>query len=138
MRVWVDDVRGLLGLVDMDIVELHPWGSTVDDIEHPDLLVFDLDPGPGVEWHFVTDTALGLRKALQADGYEPWVKTSGGKGLHVVVPLPERKWDWAKVRVWTKRFAEKFAERDPRYTASSTADRDGRLFIDYLRYGRGN
>ena len=54
------------------------------------------------------------------------------------MPLPERKWDWAKVRVWTKRFAEKFAQRDPRYTASSTVNREGRLLIDYLRNGRGN
>jgi bifunctional non-homologous end joining protein LigD len=58
--------------------------------------------------------------------------------LHVMVPLPDSKWDWAKVRIWTKRFAEKFAERDPHYTASSMFDREGRLFIDYPRNGRGN
>jgi bifunctional non-homologous end joining protein LigD len=138
VRVWIDNVPGLLGLVEMDVIELHPWGSTVDDIEHPDLLVFDLDPGPGIDWHFVIHTALELRTALQKEGYQPWAKTSGGKGLHVMVPLPDRKWDWAKVRVWTKRFAEKFANRDPRYTASSTVHREGRLFIDYLRNGRGN
>ena len=64
VRVWVDDLDGLLGLLDMDVVEVHPWGATVDDIEHPDLLVFDLDPGEGIEWDFVTGTALALRDQL--------------------------------------------------------------------------
>src|SRR5215211_7348296 len=87
VRVWVDDLAGLLGLLEMDAVELHPWAATVDDIEHPDHLVFDLDPGPGVEWEFVIETALKLRALLQEDGYESWPKLTGGKGLHVMVPI---------------------------------------------------
>src|SRR5947209_12606611 len=71
VRLWVDDVEGLLGLVEMDAVELHPWAATVDNIERPDRLVFDLDPGPGVAWEFVIETALALRRMLEADGYHP-------------------------------------------------------------------
>jgi bifunctional non-homologous end joining protein LigD len=138
VRVWVDSVEGLLGLLQMDAVELHPWGATCDDIEHPDFLVFDLDPGSGIEWEFVLDTALGLRDMLQAEGFAPWVKTSGGKGLHVIVPLPDCPWDWDGARVWTKKIAQRFATRDRRYTISSTTGGRNRLFIDYLRNGRGS
>ncbi|MGE5538753.1 MAG: non-homologous end-joining DNA ligase [Gemmatimonas sp.] len=137
VRVWVDDLDGLLGLLDMDVVEVHPWGATVDDIEHPDLLVFDLDPGPGVPWEFVCETAFALRDFLCDEGFDPWLKTSGGKGLHVMVPA-ERAMDWAEARVWAKDTAARFARRDRRYTAVSTSDRVGRIFIDYLRNGRGN
>src|SRR3954469_23493682 len=66
VRLWVDDLAGLLGLVEMGAIELHPWGTTIDDIEHPDLLVFDLDPGEGIAWEFVVDTAFALRKLLEA------------------------------------------------------------------------
>ncbi len=138
VRVWVDSVAGLVALLDMDAVELHPWGATVDDIEHPDLLVFDLDPGAGTEWALVRDTALLLRDVLRREGYRPWPKTSGGKGLHVMVPLPHRDWDWDQARAWSKSLAMRFAGRDPRYTASSAVDRTGRVFIDYLRNGRGS
>lgn len=138
VRVWIDDLKGLLGLVDMDVVEVHPWGATVDDIEHADLIVFDLDPGEGIAWDFVTATALALRKDLEVDGLQPWVKTTGGKGLHVMVPL-EEKMAWRDVRLWTKAKMESFAERDKRYTTSSAlSHRKGRLFLDYLRNGRGN
>jgi bifunctional non-homologous end joining protein LigD len=138
VRVWIDSIAGLLGLLRMDVVELHPWGATFDDLEHPDILVFDLDPGPGTPWEFVLDTALGLRDLLQAEGFAPWVKTSGGKGLHVMVPLPDRSWDWDRARLWSKQIAQRFAMRDRRYTISSTVDRRNRLFIDYLRNGRGS
>jgi len=102
------------------------------------LLTFDLDPGPRVDWEFVLDTALALRDALTADGYAPWPKTSGGKGLHVMVPLPDRSSDWDRARSWAKRFVERFARRDARYTVQSTVKREGRIFLDYLRNGRGS
>jgi bifunctional non-homologous end joining protein LigD len=138
VRVWVDDVQGLLGLVDMDVVEIHPWQSTVDDIEHADLIVIDLDPGDGLPWDFVCDTALMLREDLKGQGYDPWVKTSGGKGLHVMVPLSEPQ-PWAEVRSWSKAFVEEFSRHDDRYvTLNSPGARAGKLFLDYLRNGRGN
>ena len=86
-RLWVDDLAGLLGLVEIGAVELHPWNASIDDIERPDMLVFDLDPGEGVAWDFVIETALRLRRMLQDEGLEPWPKLTGGKGLHLMAPL---------------------------------------------------
>jgi bifunctional non-homologous end joining protein LigD len=135
-RVWVDDLAGLLGLVEMDVIEVHPWGVTVDDIESPDMLVFDLDPGPGVEWQFVLDTALHLREVLSGVGLDSWPKTTGGKGLHVVLPaIPEMTWHTA--RDYAHTIADHFAATDPRRltSSSSRAGRSGKVFIDYLRNG---
>src|SRR3954470_10362393 len=76
IRLWVDDLAGLLGLVEMGVVEVHPWAATVDDIEHPDM-VFDLDPGEGVQWAFVAETAFMLRDILSPEGFDPWPKLTG-------------------------------------------------------------
>ena len=80
-RLWVDDLAGLLGLVEIGAVEMHPWNASIDDIEHPDMLVFDLDPGEGVAWEFVIETALSLRRMLRNEGLEPWPKLTGGQGI---------------------------------------------------------
>jgi bifunctional non-homologous end joining protein LigD len=123
VRVWVDSVAGLLGLLEMDVVEVHPWAVTVDDIEHPDLLGFDLDPGPGVAWEFVIDSALRLRKLLQDEGLESWPKTTGGKGLHLIVPIG-RDISHAAARLYCKRLAQRLEATDPaRYTTSSAPAR---------------
>jgi bifunctional non-homologous end joining protein LigD len=138
VRLWVDDVEGLLGLVDMGAVELHPWGATVDDIEHPDMLVFDLDAGPGVSYAFVRDTALSLREMLETEGFAPWPKLTGGKGVHLMVPItPDLDWDAA--HGYCKDIAERLAATAAeRYTTNAALEaREGRLFIDYLRNGRG-
>jgi hypothetical protein len=82
VRVWVDSLAGLLGLVQMDVIEVHPWAATVDDIEHADRLVFDLDPGPGISWDFVIASALCMRGLLEREGLKSWPKLTGGKGLH--------------------------------------------------------
>ena len=132
-------MAGLLGLVDMDVIEVHPWGAKVDNIERPDMLVFDLDPGEGIEWQFVLDTALRLRDVLATVELDSWPKTTGGKGLHVVVPrIPEMT--WATARDYSRTVAEHFAATDPsRYTSKSgRSGRAGKVFIDYLRNGRGN
>jgi bifunctional non-homologous end joining protein LigD len=138
VRVWVDDLSGLLGLVDMDVVEVHPWGATVDDIERPDVLVFDLDPGDGIPWEFVIESAARLRQVLADDGFDCWPKTTGGKGLHVMVPI-DRKQRWNAAHDYTRDIAERVAAIQPnRYTISAALEeRPGRLFIDYLRNGRG-
>lgn len=138
-RVWVDDLDGLLALVDMDVVELHPWNATVDDIELADTLVFDLDPGEGVSWSFVMDTAFTLRELLEQDGFEEtWPKLTGGKGVHVMAPLRKRMTHDAAHRR-SRAIAEQLARLDPdRYTVSAALSaRKGRLFLDYLRNGRG-
>jgi bifunctional non-homologous end joining protein LigD len=137
-RLWVDGVAGLVALVDIGVVELHPWNSTVDHLEHPDIMVFDLDPGVGIQWEFVTDTALALRDFLKADqGLPSWPKATGGKGLHVMVPLDGSR-DHDEAREYARVLAGGFAERDRRYTiGSSLKQRTGMLFLDYLRNGRG-
>jgi bifunctional non-homologous end joining protein LigD len=137
-RLWVDDLAGLLGLVEIGAVELHPWNARIDDIEHPDMLVFDLDPGDGVAWEFVIETALMLRRMLKDEGLEPWPKLTGGKGLHLMTPL-EPKVDHDQARAYAKQIARRLAATAPdRYTFSSDpGQRPGRIFIDYLRNGRG-
>lgn len=139
IRLWIDSLEGLLGLVDIGVVEIHPWGATVDDIERPDLLVLDLHPGDGVGWEFVIETALAMRELLQREGLASWPKTTGGEDLHVMVPVePSLEWDAA--RSCCRRLAERLAATAPRrYTTSpGSANRTNRLFIDYLRNGRGS
>ncbi|PBB95977.1 DNA ligase D [Mesorhizobium sp. WSM3862] len=138
-RVWVDDLDGLLGLVEMDAVELHPWNATVDDIEHADRIVLDLDPGEGVEWAQVTETALALRDIMAASGLESWPKVTGGKGIHLLAPLAA-KMTHDRARQLARSIAQVLADAEPdRYLLSAApAARKGRIFIDYLRNGRCN
>jgi len=137
-RLWIDDLHGLLGLVEIGAVELHPWNATVDDIEHADQLVFDLDPGAGIEWQFVVQSALALREILRAAGLSAWPKITGGKGVHIMVPL-ERRMTHDAAHRYTQRLAQQLAALAPaRYTLSAApSERRKRLFIDYLRNGRG-
>jgi bifunctional non-homologous end joining protein LigD len=115
-RVWVDDLDGLLGLLEMGVVEVHPWGAMVDDLERPDTLVFDFDPGEGVGWDFVTETAFALRDHLAAEALDCWPKVTGGKGLHVMVPI-ERTMMWDEAHEYCRRLAQTFIARDrTRYT----------------------
>jgi bifunctional non-homologous end joining protein LigD len=136
--VWVDDEAGLLGLVQMNVIEIHPWGAKIDDIEHLDTLVFDLDPGEGIEWDFVVETAFRLRDLLAQEGLVSWPKTTGGKGLHIMVPV-EPKMAWNEAHEYTREIAERLASTAPgKYTTSAAfSARPGKLFIDYLRNGRG-
>jgi bifunctional non-homologous end joining protein LigD len=124
--------------VEIGAVELHPWNASIDDIEHPDMLVFDLDPGEGVAWDFVVETVLKLRTMLKDEGLEPWPKLTGGKGLHLMAPL-DRTIDHDQGRAYAKRIAQRLAATAPdRYTLSSDPERRARrIFIDYLRNGRG-
>jgi bifunctional non-homologous end joining protein LigD len=137
-RVWVEDLAGLLGLLDMDVIELHPWNAMVDDLEHPDVLVFDLDPADGIDWSFVIETALALRQLIRNEGLDPWPKVTGGKGLHLMVPVT-RDMTHDEAHRYTRELAKRLTARDPkRYTVSAAlGQRPGRVFIDYLRNGRG-
>jgi bifunctional non-homologous end joining protein LigD len=137
--LYIEDEAGLLELVQMNAVELHSWGSHVDDPEHPDLLVFDLDPGPGVSWSDIKRGARAIRDELAELGLQSFVRLSGGKGLHVVVPVQPKR-DWEAARDFSDAFAHRLAERQPdRYVATmSKAQREGVIFIDWLRNGRGN
>jgi len=131
---YVDSAEALIALVESGVVEWHTWNACVGDVEHPDRVVFDLDPGEGVEWKTLVGAARSLRSLLERDGLASWVKTTGGKGLHVVVPFqPEHGWD--EVFEFSKAVAGRLAARDAKlYTLSfDRADRDGKVLIDYKR-----
>jgi bifunctional non-homologous end joining protein LigD len=134
----IDDLSGLLNMVQAGVVEIHPWGSRVERLEQPDRLIFDLDPGEDVPWSATIAAAKEVRSRLVDLGLTSFLKTSGGKGLHVVVPLdPQAQWDAAKA--FTERLASEMAKEHPdKYVATATKRaRAGRIFIDYLRNGRG-
>jgi bifunctional non-homologous end joining protein LigD len=134
----IQDTEGLLALVQFGGLEVHLWGSRADDLEHPDRIIFDLDPGPEVEWSAVVDGALTLRDILAELGLESFCKTTGGKGLHVVLPIV-RKSSWAEVKDFSRSAAEFLARMNPaRYLVNmSKAQRTGKIFVDYLRNERG-
>lgn len=135
--VAVDSTPGLIALVQMGVLEIHTWGSRQDHIEQPDRLTFDLDPDPALPWKRVREAAQMLRKHLSSLGFGVFVKTTGGKGLHVVVPIaPTQDWDVAKA--FAKKLAEDLTDEAPElYIATmSKAKRKGKIFIDYLRNAR--
>ncbi len=136
---FVDDLAGVMSLVQMNAIEFHPWGSHVDDLEHPDRMVFDLDPDPSVAWADVRQAARDVRSRLEAAGLPSYPRLSGGKGLHVVVPL-QPKAGWDDVRSFCEDLAKGMAAQQPeRYVATmSKAKREGRIFIDWLRNARGS
>ncbi|HWZ93526.1 MAG TPA: non-homologous end-joining DNA ligase, partial [Polyangiaceae bacterium] len=134
----IEDARGLLALVQMGALELHIWGALADDSERPDRLVFDLDPDPELKFSEVITGARALRALLDELGLKSWIKTTGGKGLHVTVPIqPEHGWD--EVRAFCQHVAQELTRREPeRYVATmSKAKRHGKIFVDYLRNARG-
>jgi bifunctional non-homologous end joining protein LigD len=134
----VDDLPALIGLVQIGILEIHTWNSLVAELERPNRLVFDLDPDPALDWPRVVEAAHLIRSRLADAGLSSWVKTTGGKGLHVVAPLvPGPTWDAGSE--FARALAEDIARREPRrYTAQmAKAARGGKIFIDYLRNVRG-
>lgn len=134
----LDNLAGLISLVQLSTLEIHPWGSMADDVERPNRLIFDLDPGPGVPWKRVVEAARTTRDILAAAELQSFVQTSGGKGLHVVVPIVARA-GWDEAKAFCKAVAQLMASREPtKYTATlSKSRREGKVFVDYLRNGRG-
>lgn len=134
--MYVDGLPALLSLVQLGVLELHVWGSRVDRLDRPDRLVFDLDPGRGTGWPEVAAAAHAVRDRLAELGLRSFLKSTGGKGLHVVVPIVRRS-DWNEAKGFAHAVAREFARREPdRYTAKlPKAAREGRVFIDYLRNG---
>jgi bifunctional non-homologous end joining protein LigD len=133
----VDEVEDLIALAQIGALEIHVWGSQADKLEFPDRMIFDLDPDPMVRWPRVVESAHQIRSFLEEIGLQSFVKTTGGKGLHIVVPLAKRN-DWDEVKAFSKRVAELVEQADPRnYTSNmSKTQRRGKIFIDYLRNGR--
>jgi bifunctional non-homologous end joining protein LigD len=136
--VAINDLAGLISLVQMGTLELHPWPAREDNIERPDFFVFDLDPGEGTTWKDVIHGALELRERLEGVGLTTFLRTSGGKGLHVVVPI-ERRTTWDDFKQFAKSVADTMTREAPdRYIATmSKAKRHGKIFVDYLRNQRG-
>ncbi|MBV8758015.1 MAG: non-homologous end-joining DNA ligase [Deltaproteobacteria bacterium] len=133
----VRDMPGLVGLAQLGTLEAHVWGCHADKVERPDFMVLDLDPDVALGWDKVALAAFDVRKRLGERGLESWVKTTGGKGLHVCVPVA-RKLDWDEFKQWSKEFAEELEKDSPKlYTSNmAKAARRGKIFVDYLRNGR--
>jgi len=134
----IDSQEGLLALAQLGVLELHTWGTHFDHIENPDEFVFDIDPHPNVAWDRVVQSAYHLRDELARYDMKSFVKTTGGKGLHVVAPvLPKLQWDLGKE--FCKALCEDIAKKYPgQYvTNMAHAKRSNKIFLDYLRNGRG-
>ncbi len=132
------DARAVMEMVQFNALEFHPWGSHAETPERADRLVFDLDPGPGVLWAEVIAAARQIRKLLEELKLVSFVRTTGGKGLHVVVPL-NPGCNWRVVKPFAHGFADSLASLEPlKFVATATRKfRTGKIFIDYLRNGRG-
>ncbi|HSO43434.1 MAG TPA: DNA ligase D [Rhodospirillales bacterium] len=135
--VYIEDARGLLDLAQFGVVEFHPWGCRIDRPERPDRMIFDLDPDESLRWRDVVAAACDVRGVLEAIGLPAFVKTTGGKGLHLVVPLARRQ-GWAAVRDFSASVVKALAAYEPqRFTANlALASRKRKIFIDYLRNAR--
>jgi bifunctional non-homologous end joining protein LigD len=122
----------------MGVLEFHPWPAREDKIERPDMLVFDLDPGEGLDWTDVVQGARDVRDCLEALGLESFLRTSGGKGLHVCAPLARRN-TWEELKEFARGVGETMVRAAPdRYVVNmSKAKRRGKIFVDYLRNQRG-
>jgi len=133
----VDALPSIILLVQMGVVEFHVWGSRFPKIELPDVVVFDLDPGPAAEWKDVAITALALRERLAELGLAAYPRFTGGKGIHVVVPLTPRA-SWADVKSFSLALAQEFVRKAPRsFTIKfAKSGRESKILIDYLRNGR--
>jgi bifunctional non-homologous end joining protein LigD len=136
--LYIEDESGLVAAAQMGVLELHLWGSHADDVDHPDRMVFDLDPDEGLDFAAVKAAARDLKRRLADAGLESFPMLTGGKGVHVVVPLkPGHSWD--EHRAFAEAMARLMAEEEPeRYVANmSKKKRRGKIFVDYLRNTRG-
>jgi bifunctional non-homologous end joining protein LigD len=135
--LYIEDARGLFALAQFGAIEFHSWGCRVAQPERPDRIVFDLDPDEGLPWREVVDAARDVADALSELGLRPFLKTTGGKGLHIVVPLARRQ-GWPEVRRFCEAFARRQAQQAPRRFTANMAKRErrGRIYLDYLRNAR--
>ena len=131
--------EALAGLAQMGVLEIHPWGSKNNDLEHPDLIIFDLDPDEEISWRTLADSAAEVRSYLVDLGLKSFLKSTGGKGLHIVIPIAP-KHDWTVIKQFAHNFALAIEQQRPNLYLSkmSKAARKGRIFVDYLRNERGS
>jgi bifunctional non-homologous end joining protein LigD len=137
--ITLSTAEALAGLAQMGVLEVHPWGSKNDDLERPDTIIFDLDPDEAISWRTLADSAADVRDQLASLRLKSFLKTTGGKGLHIVVPM-EAKQDWSAVKQFARDFTLAIEQQRPNLYISkmSKAARKGRIFIDYLRNERGS
>jgi bifunctional non-homologous end joining protein LigD len=137
-NMMIGDLSGVISLVQIGVLEIHVWGSKAKTLEKPDRLIFDLDPDPGVAWSDVIKAARNVRATLEELELESFLKTTGGKGLHIVVPI-QPKTEWDEANAFCRAVADFMVRLSPdRFIAkASKAARKGKIFIDYLRNGRG-
>lgn len=135
---YLKNEAGLIALVQLNTLEIHLWGCHINKIEMPDLITFDLDPSPELEWKKVIEAAFLLKEELEKLKLTSFVKTTGGKGLHVVVPI-QPKYNWKEVATFAHTFVDYIASLRPDlYLANmSKAKRKNKIFLDYLRNQRG-
>ena len=135
--VTVQGEQSLAGLAQMNVLEVHPWGSTNADLEHPNRIIFDLDPDEKVSWSTLADSAVEVRERLKQLGLESYVKTTGGKGLHVVAPI-QPEYDWEQIKALTHAFTMQMEQDNSKlYISKMTkAARTNKIFVDYLRNER--
>ena len=133
-----NSIGAVVSMVQMGVIEFHVWGSTTRDLAKPDRMVFDLDPDPSVPWRRVMSAAHLTRDRLTDLGLESFLKTTGGKGLHVVVPLARRH-DWEEVKEFSRAVADSMVAEAPAdfIAKMSKKERAGKIFIDYLRNSEG-
>jgi bifunctional non-homologous end joining protein LigD len=134
-----DSIGAVVGLVQMDVLEIHTWNSRFASVEQPDRIVIDLDPGIGVAWPAIVKAAKFVRRMLTAMSLESWVKTTGGRGIHVVVPLAPVA-DWNECLAFARAFADAAVRAAPDVFTSQfvKAGRERKILIDYLRNNRTN
>ncbi len=134
----IADLEGLVATAQMNAIEIHPWGSRIDRVDRPDRIVLDLDPDPAVLWPEIVDAAWIIRNKLREHGLTSFAKTSGGKGLHIVIPIA-RRYSWERVGRWCQEWVDQMVAANPkRFTGNlSKQARRGKIFIDHLRNRRG-
>ncbi|SDS09109.1 bifunctional non-homologous end joining protein LigD [Halopseudomonas sabulinigri] len=135
----INSIEALVGTVQMGAIELHTWGATHDRIERPDHLVLDLDPDPKLPWSSMLEATRLTLSVLDELGLEAWLKTSGGKGIHIIIPVA-RHLDWEAAKNFTKAISRFMAEQLPERFVDKMGPRNrvGKIFVDYLRNQRGS
>ncbi|BES70620.1 DNA ligase D [Marinobacter nanhaiticus D15-8W] len=136
--VYLDSAQDLVYLAQFGVIELHPWGSRVENVERPDTLTFDFDPDPSLEWRVIVSVARRLNEILDNAGLTGFPRITGGKGLHIVVPV-EPEADWDTIKQFARFVSRILVQEQPKLmtTNMSKSRRKGRIFLDYLRNGRG-
>ncbi len=136
--IYIDDYEGLMTLPQLGVLEIHTWGSRIQDLEYPDMIIFDLDPAPDVSWKQLVLSAFEIKKYLSDYHLRSFVKTTGGKGLHIVIPI-KPEYDWKAIKIFSQTFVNFLTMQHPdKYiNQMNKAKRTGKIFVDYLRNQRG-